>query len=477
MFKAFLEQAGLEEQKHQFEAVDWCLKNETQGNETQGNEKKVHGGIIADEMGLGKTIQLAGTMYCNELPHTLIVLPKALLDQWTKVIKKMLKQRPLIYHGIWKKDTTLDHLYSYPVVITTYGMISENKKETQIEKSLIHKVEWSRIIFDEAHHMRNKKTNIFKGASKLKSKIKWLVTGTPIQNKREDLYSLCALLGLPTKYYTTPSNIPELCEKFILHRTKESTGLKLPALKIHTINVPWSNIPENKLSEDIHSCFNFSNINIKTLDTPFSSDCILVLLLRAKQTCILPRLLNGKYEQHCKDFGDDITSSDEMSHEQIKEALKSSSKMNIVIQTILERKSNGKSKLIFCHFRGEIDYLEEILISNGLTTESFDGRTSEKQRNLILTSKNLDVLILQIQTGCEGLNLQQFSEVYFISPHWNPAIEDQAIARCHRFGQKEDVEVFRFNMDGFDDKHESSALDCYVENVQQRKRLLMNMIQ
>jgi SNF2 family DNA or RNA helicase len=472
MFEAFLEQAGLEKQPHQFEAVDWCLKKEKEGHNIL-SEKTIYGGIIADEMGLGKTIQLAGTMYSNEQFHTLIVLPKALLDQWTKVIKKMLKQKPLIYHGIWKKSSNLDHLYSYPVVITTYGMISENKRQTNIENdSILHKVEWDRIIFDEAHHMRNKNTNIFKGALKLKSKIKWLVTGTPIQNKREDLYSLCAQLGLPTKYYTSPSNMPELCKNFILKRTKESTGLKLPELKIHNIDVLWSNSSERNVSEDIHSGLKFSNVSKQIISTPVSitGEYTLVTLLRAKQSCILPQLLNHKYEEYIK-YGGKLENEEE-----IKDAMKSSSKMDTVIKTILERK-NGKAKLIFCHFRGEIDYIQEILSSNGLKVESFDGRTNEKQRNSILTSKHLDALILQIQTGCEGLNLQQFSEVYFITPHWNPAIEDQAIARCHRFGQKEDVEVFRFNMNGFDNEDESSSLDSYATNIQDRKRVLMKLIE
>jgi superfamily II DNA or RNA helicase len=296
MFKAFLEQAELEEQKHQFEAVDWCLKNEVEGSKVEGTEVEgsIHGGIIADEMGLGKTIQLVGTMYCNKLPHTLIVVPKSLLDQWIKVIKKMLKEKPLVYHGICKKKLTLDHLYSYPVVITTYGMVSENKNQKEKEKILLlHKVEWSRIIFDEAHHMRNNKTNIFKCALKLKSKIKWMVTGTPIQNKRTDLYSLCILLGLPKKYYTSPLNMPSLCENFILYRTKESTGIKLPALKTHIINVEWTNDSESKISEDFHSKFKFSNITSKSSNDSslkkFSSEeYIIVALLRARQTCILP---------------------------------------------------------------------------------------------------------------------------------------------------------------------------------------------
>jgi len=433
-------------------------------------------------------------MYGNAQEHTLIVLPKALLDQWIHVIKKMLKVKPLIYHGIWKNETTLDHLHSYPVVITTYGMIATSKRNTP---SLLHQVKWDRIIFDEAHHMRNNQTNIYRGAAKLSGKIKWLVTGTPIQNKRTDLYSLCALLGLPTHYYTTPENLPLLCENFILHRTKESTQLALPPLTIHNIHIPWTDQSESDLSEDIHSTFKFSHVNKEQScnNTPvcLRGESTLVSLLRARQACILPQLLREKYEKYVKESASSssngngngtgtgigtgiVTGSDAETTEQIRKALSSTSKMDVVLDHILKRKDDNKSKLVFCHFRGEIDYIHEILSSHGMKSETFDGRTNEKKRHAILTNNKIDVLILQIQTGCEGLNLQQFSEVYFISPHWNPAIEDQAVARCHRFGQKDDVNVYRFYMSGFDKMNETSTIDNYSASVQQGKRHLMEII-
>ena len=480
MFKTFLDESGLEEQQHQVEGVEWCLKKET------NTTTKTRGGIIADEMGLGKTIQLVGTMYANNLPHTLIVLPKALLDQWVHVIKKMLKQKPLIYHGIWKKQTTLEHLHTYPIVITTYGMIATDgmiATETdrkQKEPSLLHDINWDRIIFDEAHHMRNNQTKIYKGANKLKSDIKWFVTGTPIQNRRNDLYSLCALLGLEAAYYTKPSNMPELCEKYILRRTKESTGLAetMPKLNIYTITIPWTNSYEFNLSEDIHSTLKFSHVNKEKVyyTTPgcLLGEYTLVSLLRARQLCILPLLLIEKYEKYQAQVQEHTT---QHQHKEIQAALSSSSKLDYVLDHILKRKSNGKAKLIFCHFRGEIDFIHNLLKSHNLNTETFDGRTNEKKRNAILTNTKLDVLILQLQTGCEGLNLQHFSEVYFISPHWNPAIEDQAIARCHRFGQKKEVDVFRFYMAGFDTMSETNSIDEHSANIQKSKRILMELIE
>ena len=85
----------------------------------------------------------------------------------------------------------------------------------------------------------------------------------------------------------------------------------------------------------------------------------------------------------------------------------------------------------------------------------------------------IDVLIVQIQTGCEGLNLQQYQEVHFVSPHWNPAVEEQAIARCHRMGQKRPVSVFRYIMD---DVSGRQSFEQYCKNVQDVKREIMKLI-
>jgi SNF2 family DNA or RNA helicase len=81
------------------------------------------------------------------------------------------------------------------------------------------------------------------------------------------------------------------------------------------------------------------------------------------------------------------------------------------------------------------------------------------------------VLLLQIQVGCEGLNLQEFSEVYFLSPNWNPAIEDQAVARCHRIGQTQPVDIFRFSMEGFG--RGSINIENYITDTQIIKRKKM----
>jgi len=141
--------------------------------------------------------------------------------------------------------------------------------------------------------------------------------------------------------------------------------------------------------------------------------------------------------------------------------------------------------LVFCHFRGEIDTLSSRLREGGIQNIcTFDGRVTQAARFRRL-KEDYEVIILQIQTGCEGLNLQKnFSEIYFVSPHWNPAIEDQAVARCHRIGQTKPVSVFRFHMEstfekGLNEvraKNDFLTLDQYITTVQDGKREISNEI-
>jgi len=145
--------------------------------------------------------------------------------------------------------------------------------------------------------------------------------------------------------------------------------------------------------------------------------------------------------------------------------VQSFSKIDSVVEKIKENQFSGGSKIVFCYFRSEMDKLEECL-NVEFIVEKIDGRCSKKKRNELLLRRDIDVLLIQIQTGCEGLNLQQYSEVYFTSPHWNPAVEDQAIARAHRIGQTKKVKVYRF----LSVLKDGCSLDSYCRLVQEVKR-------
>ena len=155
IFTKYLNHSKLSHKEYQREGVKWCLINELNPNPSVN----IKGGFIADEMGLGKTIMVIGLMLSNFQRRTLIVLPPVLIEQWFEQILRTTGHKALIYYGENKKKITIDQLNSACIVITSYGGITMTKKQIQENKTtLLHEVKWSRIVFDEAHHLRNKKT-------------------------------------------------------------------------------------------------------------------------------------------------------------------------------------------------------------------------------------------------------------------------------------------------------------------------------
>jgi len=438
---------------------------------------------------------MLGTIMANPEPGiTLLVVPPALLDQWRSIIKQNLSDKPgflIVYHGTKAKSIELSQqafdILDTRIVLTTYGMMANRKPRPNQRsyRSPIWSVQWYRTIYDEAHHMRNRKSNNWLGAKLTRCKIRWLLTGTPIQNYATDAYSLRSLIN-PTR------TLADIC----LHRDKESVGLKLPPIKTHKIAVTVDSAErenEKRLIAQIHAQLPFADITIDNVDEwieMFDGKGIFPLLTAARQVCLYPRLLTDKWIKLI--VNGLIDGNVELP------LVNTHAKLDAVVNTINSR-DRASQKIIFTHYHGETDRLEALLKQSGHNVGKIDGRTKAKERKNLLNSgdkhfnslvlnrlfkgKQCDVrnkiqgylgtpniLLLQIKSCCEGLNLQSYSEIYFTSPHWNPAIEDQAVARAHRIGQKNTVEVFKFITSL---PNGALSLDNYCLLIQKCKRELM----
>jgi SNF2 family DNA or RNA helicase len=491
-YKSWLPSVGLDEKEHQLQGVKWCLYHELVQEPNAG----VRGGIIADEMGLGKTILMIACIRHNFKARTLIVLPPALLTQWVAVFQRFLGHTPFVYRGSEAKKITVDQLLKKPIVITTYGMITPrtNKRTMDLTYSKLHQIQWSRVIYDEAHHARNSKTKVHLGACSLKADISWMVTGTPINNRLADLSALCKVIGLQVS--SNKKKIKKLMDIYLLRRTKDQVGIALPPVRTHDIEVNWDSPEERDMAADIHTALNFTDVNKENVHEiiAWMSKHPLAAMTRARQACIYPQLL---HEAVIK-----MKSRGILPQEVELEEISTSSKMQSVTKQIVANKFSGKRKLIFSHFRGEIDELKKRIVATGMTVQTIDGRTktqNKKQRVTPIVSESQfrsvckswnncpsdvfgvidsfmapDVMIVQIQTACEGLNMQHFQEIYFTSPHWNPAVEDQAVARAHRIGQEKSVDVYRFVMEGFG--RNSISFEQYCCKIQDFKREVMKIL-
>jgi non-specific serine/threonine protein kinase len=398
------------------------------------------GACLADDMGLGKTVQILAFLEKNRKTsqgQALLILPASLIGNWVKEIDKFAPQMPyqILHKSGLKKGQVLELSGDY-LAITTYAMAKK--------LDFLKDQTWDYLILDEAQGIKNPGTKQTKTIKEIPARMKIAMTGTPIENKLDDLWSLFdfmnqGLLGTPKEFKSfvkglkdSPygySRLRKMIQPFLLRRMKTDPDIisDLPEkmeMNSYTTLTKKQAVLYKKLLKDIEEkLYTVEGINRKGL--------VLASIMKFKQICNHPDQYMGGTEFKPANSGKFL---------QLKE----------ICQTIYEKRERV---LVFTQFREMTEP-----ISNYLTTiferEGFvlHGGTPVKKRQEMVEAFNgedyVPFMVLSLKAGGVGLNLTAANHVIHFDRWWNPAVENQATDRIFRIGQEKKVMVHKFVTSG-----------------------------
>jgi SWI/SNF-related matrix-associated actin-dependent regulator of chromatin subfamily A3 len=371
--------------RHQLQALQWCRSQENltindekaiqfwkklpggqfqnlATNSTVAQEPKlVSGGILADDMGLGKTLTMISLLASDESPetkHNLIICPLSVVENWTKQITDHLFNSNLkvyVYHGSDKSNNE-KFLKKQNIVISTYQTIASVYHEKR--KLGPFAINWDRVILDEGHIIKNHKTKLAKAAISIMSKNRWVVTGTPITNKIEDLYSILKFLNYTPfdseefwkKCFQRPikrgleignQNLRALIKDIMIRRTKATTyqGEKIVKLPKCTVYTDYLQFTTDQMVEyqRIKAVFKQRIIEFMENDSMDKNGLIVLeMLTRLRQFCDHPSLVPVGYEEKIKNSLDEANLDEARMIELLKNAYESGEECCICMEDLKE---------------------------------------------------------------------------------------------------------------------------------------------
>jgi SNF2 family DNA or RNA helicase len=366
-------------------------------------------GLLADEMGLGKTIQVMAFLSTLSLSMpVLIVMPVSLLFHWKREFEKFLPSLNVYLH--WGENR-LQEIKDQQVILTSYTQL-------RIDRLLWESSDFEAIILDEAQAIKNPDSLTAQISCRLKSRFKLAMTGTPIENRYEDLWSIFRFLMPELLGERKESPIFERVRKkirpFTLRRTKQEVALQLPEKQEQIIWIDWEE--EERAFYDQYLQEKRSALVQKVQQNGLSSQKmeILELILRLRQICCHPRLVgeeasSAKFERVCSDLEEAI--------------------------------ATGHKVLLYSQFTSVLGLFRQWMEEKGYPFAYLDGQTKDREKavSLFQNDPTVQVFLMSLKAGGVGLNLQAADYVFLYDPWWNDAVERQAIDRAHRMGQKNTV--------------------------------------
>ena len=479
---------GFEAFPHQVVGIEWMLEKErvgTQCPQRKGGlpDKCVYGGFQCDEMGLGKTIEMLWTMKNNPKPLTLLMAPLAMLDTWKEVSKKAGMRVYEAVKGVWCEVESETESARQRDIRTFFGGKKEAVEEkagvyiTNYEQLLFHPklmrtTHWDRIVLDEAHKIRNGDGTLSLLARKLTGDIRWALTGTPLVNSRKDVVALLGFLGVPVSpLWKWEPRLEGLLAKIMIHRTLEEVRAVVPGAPpvpiVENVILPFKTGKEEEFYRGIQGAI-ASKMKMYERDLLTTQQKFL-LLIRLRQISVHPQVYINAKRREDAEYGNEDWSGDATKVSALKEILEA--------DTAVEGTESDHRYLVFCQFLDEMELVKEALESEArpYSVEMYHGGLSQKERREVLErAKKTErcVLLVQLQSGGVGLNLQEFDRCIFMSPWWTSAMINQAIARCVRMGQKKVVRVSFLKLK----EEESLNIDTMIAEKAEEKAEMLQKI-
>ncbi|THH35538.1 DEAD/DEAH box helicase [Neolewinella litorea] len=388
------------------------------------------GACLADDMGLGKTIQALAMMQARaEEGPALVIAPASVTRNWMREAARFAPTlNPILLVGSDRQEI-IDNVGHYDLLVVSYGLLP-------FEGEALANKRFGTIVLDEAQAIKNRGTKRSQIAMQLQGDFRVATTGTPIENHLGELWNLFTflnpgLLGPFQRFnekYTVPitrnndnerrQQLRRLIQPFILRRRKEEVLEELPPKTEVTLTVELSP-PERAFYEALRQ---HALESIDESDGPNRRFQILAELMKLRQAACHPRLVNPDV---------DI----------------SSSKLELLAETVQELRENGHKALIFSQFVRHLKIVEAWAIENNVPYQYLDGSTPGPKRDEAVQAFQRgegDIFLISLKAGGTGLTLTAADYVLHLDPWWNPAVEDQASDRAHRIGQQRPVTVYRF---------------------------------
>ena len=405
--------------------------------------------LLADDMGLGKTHQVLSILKCmyagkenrEKKPPSLVVAPTSVVAAWRQKLEKYdTGLKWVVFHGNSRKLPDQD----VQIVLTTYGILQREE--------VLRTTKWYSVIMDEAQAIKNATTISSRAARTLKCHFRIAMTGTPIENQTSDLWSIMEFLlpgylgSLPRfkRLYGSGREIPtadqagalkRLVSPFLLRRTKVQVLKELPEKTEEVIYCDLTAAQKKAYREQLESS------EAERLRADLASGGrvnyvnVLALLTRLKQICDHPRLPDistGKVKK-ISTLKPEESGKWETLDELLNEALRSSLKV-----------------VIFTQYLGVMDLIGHHLKTTGVQFTELRGDTQDRAARLhkFQTQDDCKVFLCSLLAGGLGIDLTAGSVCIHFDRWWNPAKENQATDRLHRFGQTRGVQVFKLQMKG-----------------------------